>query len=757
MTAKSVLTELAITARNVAVPFYWLDVNHIWLGANDLTLAEIGVKSQADVIGKTCYDLYPHTFAHEILSHHKEVMLKGTTLTFEETIKNRITGAVQYYTATIWPLRDDSGEIIGTAGISTDITREKITVEYLNYERVLNHLKMVAELLPISVYWFDTSQKFIGANSPTLRNIGAQFSKDELFKKTPLDIYPETMARNIMRHHSEVVRSGQPFFGEEAIEDITTREVKYFKAVIAPLYDDDGRIIGTIGASLDITAEKEAQQLRLEFETQQVFAQEQEKFRASVDQVAHDIRSPLTTLSILTKVCDGIPEKQRIAIREAAVRINDIANNLLHDYKKLVQPASVADVPETLLVAPLLLELLTEKKYQYADLPIKFDTAFVHGSEFSWILIQPGAFGRMLSNLINNSVDALESREGNISLCLYTDNNEVHIKVMDDGKGMSPEVRQKILDQLVVTQGKADGHGLEMTQVRETLKHNHGKLDIRSRPDAGAEITLSFPLAPALDWIADSVELFDHDTVVILDDDSSIQHAWDLRLEKICKVYPQLTIKHLELGREAIDFISGLSPEQKQQVFLLADYELLKQNLTGLDVIQQTEMQRAILVTSHYANKRVQQQARAAGIKVLPKQLATEVAVNVCALNDGGSQDDVLLNTEIVFVDDDQDLLDGFRMLTYGKQVDFYHKPNEFLAKAHRYSRQAKIMLDQHFAWDALKGTQIAEQLHALGFESLFLLSGDNIHQTAIPDYLTFIMKGDMESLMAVLEEQTNI
>ena len=49
----------------------------------------------------------------------------------------------------------------------------------------------------------------------------------------------------------------------------------------------------------------------------------------------HDIRSPLAALQMMVMCCEGkLNEKERIAMRDATIRINDIANNLLNRYEE---------------------------------------------------------------------------------------------------------------------------------------------------------------------------------------------------------------------------------------------------------------------------------------------------------------------------------------------------------------------------------------------------------------------------------------
>ena len=428
---------------------------------------------------------------------------------------------------------------------------------------------------------------------------------------------------------------------EETIIDLHGKE-RHFIAIKSPMHDDDGNCIGLIGTSIEITnqkneerlkllAEQDAENLKLENARQLISLMEKEKFGEIANQVAHDIRSPLSSLLILAKTCTAIPEKERTALRLAATRISDIANNLLSSYKpQSAAPALHSEEREPLLVAPVLLQMLTEKKYQFQLLPVKFEHDFSQIGKFSWIEVPPVAFARTISNIVNNAVDAFDRKEGEISLQLDADDERVRVTIKDNGKGMSPELVQKIMNQVAITEGKADGHGIGLAQVRETLQNSQGQWEIESQIGSGTAIKLIFPRSKPLTWLADSIRLNDNDTVVILDDDSSIHMAWDVRFEEIRKEYRGITVKHFEIGQQAIDSINGLTPDKKKEIFLLADYELLKQDLNGLDVIKKSQVNRSILVTSHYANEQIQQMATKTGTKILPKELASDIPVHIC-------------------------------------------------------------------------------------------------------------------------------
>ncbi|MDR3274985.1 MAG: hypothetical protein LBS81_03250 [Endomicrobium sp.] len=59
----------------------------------------------------------------------------------------------------------------------------------------------------------------------------------------------------------------------------------------------------------------------------------QEEIKIITKRAAHDIRSPLTTLSMLTQYCQNLSEKERSILKNIASNIENIANDLLEKYK----------------------------------------------------------------------------------------------------------------------------------------------------------------------------------------------------------------------------------------------------------------------------------------------------------------------------------------------------------------------------------------------------------------------------------------
>ncbi|MBP9742827.1 MAG: PAS domain-containing protein [Burkholderiales bacterium] len=158
--------------------------------------------------------------------------------------------------------------------------------------------------------------------------------------KNLYDFYPQEVAEDILKQNEQIMRSRQILVQEEIINNMATGKVVCAKVIKTPLYDDNGQIIGILGTSIDKTAEKEAELLRLENEKNkakvlllenevfQVTIKEQQRFKKTLDQVSHEIRSPIASLLTFARGLINLSEDERIALCDAATRLNDIANNL---------------------------------------------------------------------------------------------------------------------------------------------------------------------------------------------------------------------------------------------------------------------------------------------------------------------------------------------------------------------------------------------------------------------------------------------
>jgi len=616
-----------------------------------------------------------------------------------------------------------------------------------NSSKIFKALELVAPVLPVSTYWHDTDGVVLGVNEHCLNRIGSSYQN--IVGKSPYEFYPEHTAEHIVSHNSQVIRSGEIMTQEEWIEDITTGAKKCFSSTKAPLYDDEGKIIGVIGSFVEITGVKEAEQLRIENEKHKVAAEEQEKFKKFVGQIVHDIQSPLSSLrGLINESSRVIPEEERITLRQASMRISDIAQHMLSRYKNEVDENEMA---EAVLVSAAMLEVLGEKRYEHKE--VNFITNFKPQADFAFIQIGPNQFKRMISNLLNNAVEALKNNsDGKIDLRLNANDEWVMITITDNGKGMPKELIDKIKKGIPVTEGKKRGSGIGLTQVCETVQRNFGEMEILSSEGIRTSILLKFPKAQPPFWIAEEIKVIKGDTIVILDDDPSIHGAWDSRIAPSLVKIPELKVRHFSEGVEAVNFINSLSDKEKINICLLTDYELLHQSINGLQVIEQTKIKRSTLVTSHYANKEIREHATNLRVKILPKELAFAVTINLNKKIKPGSK-----KVDIVWVDDARWFIRDWKKRFADLTIDAYYEPDSFLEDIDQYPLDTKIILDRNYydrEGDGRKflgdGLVVAKTLHEKGYTKLFMITGEEPESSIIPDYLTVMLKSEDEKIKKI-------
>jgi PAS domain S-box-containing protein len=632
--------------------------------------------------------------------------------------------------------------------------------------------------MPCIVVWKDRDFKYVFCN---------QISADLLKLSSPSEVVGKTdfelgfnveAARSLRQIDEEIVRTGKPALNIETTFGMSDGRVVHLSSHRIPLFNSTGEVIGILGVGVDITAQKEAERLRLENERNEAALQEQEKFAQLARKVAHDINSPLASLKMMLPSCAVLPEAQRTLLTRATESILDIANNLLTNYHKQKTDTSGVEQRQPLLVSDLLVQLLSEKKMQYRNHPVTLETVIASDAHFAFVKMQPTEFRRSVSNLINNAVHSLEDNmNGKVTIHLTVDTDALMVEVQDNGKGMTVAMIEKILNRQGFTEGKENGHGLGLQQVWDTLEYNQGLMEVQSELGKGTSIQITFPRIGASDWIAQDIHLIPDNIIVILDDDESIHTAWDLRFAPLMTSYPSLQIHHFTQGQEALNFLAGLSQQQRVLVIFLSDYELLQQRKNGLEVLKESGIKHAILVTSYYSNPKIREEAGRLGIKILPKQMASIIPIlfvneNVASDVNGLpmtasfkpieipvppqaplNKKPVVQKSPMVLLDDDQVFADAivFR-LSFNKVVTHFPDPNLFLNECEKYAKDTLICIDQNFGKGIdIKGIQVAEQLHALEFTRLFLVSGDYFAPGTLPEYLTLLRKPEDLDLLDTL------
>lgn len=233
-----------------------------------------------------------------------------------------------------------------------------------------------------------------------------------------------------------------------------------------------------------------------------------EAYSKIASQVAHDIRSPLAALEAAAKGLD-IHKDQRTLVNGAVGRIQAIADDLLTRYR--AHGAEVKAKMECCPLAGLIEQVVAEKRIQHKDKAgVSLEFSGAGGLKAA---VNQREFQRLISNLLNNAVEALD-KGGTVAVGISASGGQVLIEVRDNGKGIQPEILAK-LGEKGETHGKAGGTGLGLYHARTTVEGWGGSFRIGSEPGKGTTVAIELPEAV-------------NRQAVLLDDDMLVHMNWKL-------------------------------------------------------------------------------------------------------------------------------------------------------------------------------------------------------------------------------------
>jgi signal transduction histidine kinase len=96
-------------------------------------------------------------------------------------------------------------------------------------------------------------------------------------------------------------------------------------------------------------------------------------------------------------------------------------------------------------------------------------------------------------NLIDNALDAAVNG-GRVQVLAHRENQSVAVRILDDGTGISQEIRDRIFDPFFTTKPLGHGTGLGLDIARRLVRHNDGAIDFESQPGR-TEFRVTLPIA----------------------------------------------------------------------------------------------------------------------------------------------------------------------------------------------------------------------------------------------------------------------
>lgn len=205
--------------------------------------------------------------------------------------------------------------------------------------------------------------------------------------------------------------------------------------------------------------------------------------------IAHELNNILGVISARSELIETTPQtpENRVrlkAIRDSVIRCEAIVGSILR-FGRPSRPPEAFELTQVMEDASRLFKghLIGCPQVQYrAEV----------GSELPTIFGNAGQVVQVLLNLLQNALQALDQKVGAITLSALVRGESVEVLVKDTGRGMSPEIADRIFSHLFST--KSNGSGMGLVISSRIIKEHGGEISFESRINQGTTFKVVLPI-----------------------------------------------------------------------------------------------------------------------------------------------------------------------------------------------------------------------------------------------------------------------
>ena len=388
-------------------------------------------------------------------------------------------------------------------------------------------LKSIFEGTGDAVYIRDLEGRYVIVNPAFAK----YFEKppEQLVGKTAAQLLDFTNARRTSETDRAVIESGETKTFE--YELTLTHGTRTFLTMKSPYRDGEGKIIGVIAVSRDITKYR-AMEGRLRQ------SQKMEAIGTLAGGVAHDFNNLLMVItgysSVLSEALAGDAKLRGHVeqIQKASERAASLTRQLLaFSRKQTIQPVPLNLNTAVSGVEKLLRRLISENIVIETDLEPKLGA----------VKADAGQIEQVILNLAVNARDAmqeggkltLETRHveigvgGSAALESIKAGHYVELRVTDSGIGIDPKIQAHIFEPYFTTKPAGKGTGLGLSTVYGIVQQAGGYVTFTSKPGIGTTFSILLPRIGEAQTTVTSLDLSataytGAETVLLAEDESAV-------------------------------------------------------------------------------------------------------------------------------------------------------------------------------------------------------------------------------------------
>lgn len=250
---------------NVPANIYFKDEASKFVRVNQSQANWLGHGHPVDLVGKTDHDFFDKDHADQAVEDEEQIMETGQPIVGyveRETLPN---GEEAWVLTTKMPFRNRDGDIIGTFGISNDVSELVRAQQTLERER--NILRALIDSFPDHIYIKDSEGKFMVVNKSFAAFVG-ETEPDRVLGRSDPDFFPMELVAEYKEEDRQVLASGEPLLHKEGKRRTLDGEERIVVVNKIPLRDETGVPYAIVGMNRDVTEQRRAREAQLRSERQ---------------------------------------------------------------------------------------------------------------------------------------------------------------------------------------------------------------------------------------------------------------------------------------------------------------------------------------------------------------------------------------------------------------------------------------------------------------------------------------------------------
>jgi len=253
---------------------------------------------------------------------------------------------------------------------------------------------------------------------------------------------------------------------------------------------------GQYDQQITVTGPREVKGLALSFNqmTAQV-KQSQQRLRHFVADVSHQLKSPLTSIQGFAQaILDGTAGDEDTRLKAATI-INDESQRMRRQVDELLELARMQSGQVKMAREPVAIADLVDHYRQIFAVQAE-EKGVTIKTEIEAGVTAMGDIDRLeqvVANLLDNAIKNSPAQDQIKVISHRQPDNQVEIRVADNGPGIPPEQIPYVFDRFYQAGGVRTGAGLGLAIAREIIRAHGGTIEVESYPGGNTEFIVRLP------------------------------------------------------------------------------------------------------------------------------------------------------------------------------------------------------------------------------------------------------------------------